>query len=417
MKIKGIIIAIMMLAALPCCAQKISGTWSGVLEVGPQKLTTVFHLSQDNNGNDVCTLDSPDQGAKGITAVVNHLSEDSLNVSAPIIGMTYAGKLLGNVIKGTFTQGGMNLPLQLEAGMKERNRPQTPVAPFPYKTEEVKFVNADANAMLAGTLAYPVGYEDGRKVPVVLLVTGSGQQNRDEELFDHKPFLVIADYFARHGIATLRYDDRGFASSTGDANGITTRDKAEDAKAGVEFLMQQGKFSNIGVLGHSEGASIAFMLAAEDKADFVISLAGIGVKGDTALTAQVNRMAELMGQSARIVSVEQYRANAAMMNARWLNFFIDYEPCADISASKCPVMALNGSNDVQVVSSLNLSGIRRCLSHNEMNVVREYPGLNHMFQSCTTGLVDEYANIEETISPVVLKDMAEWIAKVAGSRY
>ena len=277
----------------------------------------------------------------------------------------------------------------------------------------MKFVNADANATFAGALAYPVGYEVGRKVPVVLLVTGSGQQNRDEELFDHKPFLVISDFFARHGIATLRYDDRGFAESTGDANGITTRDKAEDAKAGIEFLRQQGKFNNIGILGHSEGASIAFMLSAKDLADFVISLAGIGVKGDTALTAQVNRMTELMGQPSRIVSVEQYRVNAALFNAPWLSFFVDYEPCADINTTKSPVMALNGSSDTQVISSLNLSGIRRCLPDNETNVVREYPGLNHLFQPCTTGLVDEYANIEETISTTVLKDMAEWIEKVA----
>ncbi|MCH5309333.1 MAG: alpha/beta hydrolase [Prevotella sp.] len=410
---KALFVFALLLIGTGLRAQKISGTWSGMLEIGPQKLITVFHLSQDDKGNDECKLDSPDQGAKGIAATVNHLSEDSINVSVPTIGMTYAGKLLGNTIKGTFTQNGIKLPLDLKAGEIKRNRPQTPVAPYPYKTEEVKFVNEKANATLAGTLSYPIGYDESKKVPVVLLVTGSGRQNRDEELFDHKPFLVIADHFAKHGIATLRYDDRGFGESTGDASNATTLDNAEDAMAGVEFLRRQGKFSNIGVLGHSEGASVAFMLGAKDMADFVISLAGIGVKGDTALTAQVNRMAELMGQSAHITSVEQYRVNAELMGNKWLSFFVDYEPCADISATKCPVMALNGSNDVQVISSLNLSGIRRCLPYTEMNVVKEYPGLNHLFQPCTTGLIDEYANTEETISPMVLKDMAEWIEKIA----
>lgn len=413
MNMKGIIMVIAWLCVLPCDAQKICGTWSGTLEVGLQKLGIVFHLSQGDNGEDICKLDSPDQGTKDIVAVVNYLSVDSINVSVSAIGMTYVGKLQEDTIRGMFTQNGIRLPLELSAGVKRRNRPQTPVAPYPYKTEDVTFENVAANATLAGTLSYPVGYAEGKKVPVVLLVTGSGKQNRDEELFDHKPFLVIADYFARHGIATLRYDDRGFGASTGDSKNSTTRDNAEDARAGIDFLRQRGLFSKVGVLGHSEGASVAFMLGATDMIDFVISMAGIGVKGDTALTAQVNRIAELMGHPTRIINTEQYRVNAALMGNHWLWFFVDYDPCPDISATRCPVMALNGSDDVQVISSLNLSGIRRSLPSNDMNVVMEYPGLNHLFQSCTTGLIDEYADIEETISPIVLRDMTDWIWQVA----
>ena len=409
---KRIIIVLALLATLPCGAQKLSGTWSGVLKLGIQKLSLVLHLSQDDNGNDICTLDSPDQGAKGIAGTVNYLSADTLSISIPMIKMTYTGKLTGNIIKGTFTQNGMQLPLDLEAGIKEKSRPQTPVPPYPYATEEVKFTNAAANATLAGTLTYPIGYEAGQKVPAMLLVSGSGSQNRDEEVFDHKPFLVIADYFARHGIAILRYDDRGFAESTGDAKNSTTRDNADDAKAGLTFLREQGKFGHIGVVGHSEGASIGFMLAAEGLTDFVISLAGIGVRGDTALTAQVNRIAELMGVPSQITNTEQYRVNAALMNHPWLSYFVDYDPCPDISATKCPVMALNGTLDVQVVADLNLEGIRRCLPNNKRNVVKEYPGLNHLFQTCTTGLPDEYDNIAETMSPIVLKDMAEWIETI-----
>lgn len=394
-------------------AQKLSGIWAGTLKVGVQNLGIVFHLSQNENGNDVCTMDSPNQGVTGIATTVNHLSADSLSVSVQAIGMTYTGKLAGNTIKGTFVQNGMRFPLDLEVGVEEKRRPQMPVSPYPYATEEVKFTNVAANATLAGTLTYPVGYEAGKRVPVALLVTGSGSQNRDEEVFDHKPFLIIADYFAHHGIATLRYDDRGFAESTGDAKSATTRDFAEDAKAGLAFLREQGKFGLTGVLGHSEGGTIAFMLGGERLPDFVISLAGVGVKGDTALVAQVNRMAELMGVPSQITTTEHFRTNAAMANNPWVNYILDYDPCADISATKCPVMALNGANDVQVVPHLNLEGIGRCLPDNPNNVIKVYPGLNHLFQSCTTGLPDEYVNIEETISPMVLQDMAEWINKLS----
>lgn len=402
----------MMLATINCQAQKIQGTWSGILNVGIQKLNIVINLQKDTNGNDVCTMDSPDQGAKGIPATVNHLSADSINISIPQIAMKYSGKLYGNTIKGTFSQGGLDLGLELKEGAKERKRPQTPATPYPYETEEVSFVTSAANAVLAGTITYPAGYKEGQETPVVLLVSGSGLQNRDEEVFDHKPFLVIADYLAKRGIATLRYDDRGTGKSTGDASNATTKDFADDAAAGIEYLKKQKKFCRIGVLGHSEGASIAFMMGAQGKTDFIISLAGIGIKGDAALTAQVNKISELMGNAANM-TVEQYRANTAMLNNPWLNYFIDYDPTADIKATKCPAMAINGAKDVQVIASINLQGIKAALPDNAHNLIKEYPNLNHLFQSCTTGMADEYSTIEETISPDVLKDMTDWIANVA----
>lgn len=383
------------------------GVWTGKLNVGPQTLTLVLHVAHEASGNAVCSLDSPDQGAMNIPVKSDYCSVDSINISLEQLGLSYQGRLKGDEIVGTFTQG-ETFPLTLKRGEETLKRPQNPVEPFPYKTEEVTFTNAIDKATLAGTLSYPTDYKKG-KTPVVLMVTGSGQENRDEEVFGHKPFLVIADYLARHGVASLRYDDRGFGKSTGgDVKHATTADFARDAASGIEFLRTLKCFSKVGVLGHSEGGSIAFMLGAKGKVDFVISMAGIGVRGDTALTAQANRLLELSGQPMRL-STLQYRVNAYMKKSPWLNFFMDYDPSGDITKTLCPVMAINGERDVQVISSLNLIGIKGHLTENPKNFVKEYPALNHLFQHCTTGNVSEYRMIEETISPEVLEDIARFI--------
>jgi len=383
------------------------GVWTGKLNVGPQTLTLVLHVAHETSGNAVCSLDSPDQGAMNIPVKSDYCSADSIRVSLEQLGLSYQGRLKGDEIVGTFTQG-MAFPLTLKRGEEKLKRPQNPVEPFPYKTEEVTFTNATDKATLVGTLSYPIAYKKG-KTPVVLMVTGSGQENRDEEIFGHKPFLVIADYLARHGVASLRYDDRGFSKSTGgDVKHATTADFAWDAASGIEFLHTLKCFSKVGVLGHSEGGSIAFMLGAKGKVDFVISMAGIGVRGDTALTAQANRLLELSGQPMRL-STLQYRVNAYMKKSPWLNFFMDYDPSGDISKTLCPVMAINGERDVQVISSLNLIGIKAHLTENPKNFVKEYPALNHLFQHCATGNVSEYRMIEETISPEVLEDIVRFI--------
>ena len=389
-------------------AQKpIEGDWMGKLNLGPQSLTIVLHVNCDAQGEVECTLDSPDQGAKGIAVETDYCSSDSISVSLASLALSFQGKLKGDEIVGTFTQG-QSFPLVLKRGEEKLNRPQNPVAPYPYKTEEVAFKNVADGATLVGTLSYPIGYKKG-KTPVVLMVTGSGQENRDEEIFDHKPFLVIADYLARHGVATLRYDDRGFGKSTGgDVEHATTLDFMRDAASGVDFLRTSKQFGKVGVLGHSEGGSIAFMLGAKGKVDFVIGMAGVGVTGDTALTAQANKILELTGQSMRY-STHQYRMNAIIKRSLWLNFFIDYDPSADISKTLCPVMAINGSRDVQVISSLNLAGIKAHLKPNPKNIIKEYPSLNHLFQHCKTGNVSEYRMIEETISPEVLEDIVRFI--------
>lgn len=383
------------------------GVWTGKLNVGPQTLTLVLHVAHEASGNAVCSLDSPDQGAMNIPVKSDYCSADSISISLEQLGLSYQGRLKGDEIVGTFTQG-TAFPLTLKRGEETLKRPQNPMEPFPYKTEEVTFTNAADKATLAGTLSYPTDYKKG-KTPVVLMVTGSGQENRDEEVFGHKPFLVIADYLARHGVASLRYDDRGFGKSTGgDVKHATTADFARDAASGIEFLRTLKCFSKVGVLGHSEGGSIAFMLGAKGKVDFVISMAGIGARGDTALTAQANRLLELSGQPMRL-STLQYRVNAYMKKSPWLNFFMDYDPSGDITKTLCPVMAINGERDVQVISSLNLIGIKGHLTENPKNFVKEYPALNHLFQHCTTGNVSEYRMIEETISPEVLEDIVRFI--------
>jgi len=382
------------------------GSWTGKLNVGPASLTLVLHLEQED-GYVKVTLDSPDQGAKGIPALKEFLSDDSLALKVESINMTYQARLKDGKLVGTFAQNGVTIPLVLTKGAPEVKRSQVPQPPFPYKTEEVTFRNEADGATLAGTLTWPVNPKP--KPTVVLLVTGSGQQNRDEEVFDHKPFLVIADYLARQGIATLRYDDRGTGASVGgEVANATTEDFMRDAAAGLDYLRGRNDFGKVGILGHSEGGMIAFMLGAKGKTDFIVSLAGPGVKGDTLLAAQGNRILAFSGQPANM-TVEKYRQQDAVQKVPWLKWFIDYDPSNDIRQTCCPVFALNGSLDCQVISSLNLEAIRRLLPSSEKNLVKEYPSLNHLFQHSITGLVAEYGQIEETISPEVLSDMAKWI--------
>ena len=386
------------------------GTWSGKLKVGFMSLTLVLHLDQADNYV-VVSIDSPDQGAKGIGCYKEYLSDDSLAVKMESLNATYRARLKEGKLSGTFSQNGMSFPLEMEKGEVEIKRPQRPQPPFPYETEEVSFRNEADGATLAGTLTYPIGYDpkSKQKPYVLLLVTGSGQQNRDEELMNHSPFLVIADYLARHGIATLRYDDRATGSSVGgDVQNATSEDFMRDAAAGLDFLRSKKAFSKIGCLGHSEGGLIAFMLGAQKKTDFIVSLAGPGVKGDTLLVVQANRILQLSGQPATL-TVQMYRNQPEVQQIRWLQWFIDYDPSDNIRKTRCPVFALNGDHDSQVISSQNLSAIRQLLPRSKKNLIKEYPSLNHLFQHCTTGLPTEYGEIEETISPEVLQDIAEWV--------
>ena len=389
----------------------LKGSWSGKLKVGAMSLTLVLHL-EEADGYVKASLDSPDQGAKGISAYKEYLSDDSVAVKVESIGATYRAKLKDGKLDGTFSQMGMKIPLVLTKGVPEVKRPQEPKQPYPYDTEEVTFKNEADGATLSGTLTWPVGYDKNlkKKKPVVLLfVSGSGQQNRDEELMNHKPFLVIADYLARNGIATLRYDDRATGKSVGgDVKNATSEDFARDAAAGIEFLRSKKTFSKVGILGHSEGGTIAFMLGGQQKVDFIVSLAGPTVKGDTLLAAQSNRILSLSGMPANM-TVEKYRQTATSAKIPWLDWFNDYDPSDNIRKTRCPVFALNGDRDCQVISSLCLPALKVLLPSSKKHLIKEYPELNHLFQHCTTGLPDEYGQIEETISLEVLSDIAGWI--------
>ena len=405
-------IAVMTSQAQVNSTTTLEGSWSGKLKVGAMSLTLVLHL-EEADGYVKASLDSPDQGAKGISAYKEYLSDDSVAVKVESIGATYRAKLKDGKLDGTFSQMGMKIPLVLTKGVPEVKRPQEPKQPYPYDTEEVTFKNEADGATLSGTLTWPVGYDKNlkkKKKPVVLLfVSGSGQQNRDEELMNHKPFLVIADYLARNGIATLRYDDRATGKSVGgDVKNATSEDFARDAAAGIEFLRNKKTFSKVGILGHSEGGTIAFMLGGQQKVDFIVSLAGPTVKGDTLLAAQSNRILSLSGMPANM-TIEKYRQTATSVKIPWLDWFNDYDPSDNIRKTRCPVFALNGDRDCQVISSLCLPALKVLLPSSKKHLIKEYPELNHLFQHCTTGLPDEYGQIEETISLEVLSDIAGWI--------
>ena len=384
-------------------AQGLNGTWKGELSAGLFRLPVVINITADG----CCTLDSPQQNAKDIPTEVLCLTADSLHISVPSIGASYSARLQNDTLRGTFVQRGSSIPLSMTRGVYEAVRPQTPKPPFPYTTEEVTFTNNKAEATLAGTLCWPAHAD---RPPVVLMVTGSGQQNRDEEIMLHKPFAVLSDYLARHGIASLRYDDRGFGHSVGgDAKNATTLDLADDAAAGIEWLRSSKRFSQVGILGHSEGGSIAFMLGSRQAVDFIVSLAAPGVQGDSLLLAQ-NKA--LLGPLAEMMTIESVRVNSLLSGSAWLRFFIDYNPQPDIAGTTCPVFALNGSRDRQVVASQNLTAINSILPKNSRNLSKEYPELNHLFQHCTTGHPDEYGSIEETIAEEVLDDIANWIKTI-----
>ena len=389
-----------LLTASTINAQNLNGSFIGKLNAGMAKLTIVLNIADDGTA----TMESPDQTDQKIPATVDFLSADSVAVSISMLRASYQGRLVGDELQGTFKQSGFSFPLNLKAGTLERRRPQAITGPLPYPTEEVTFRNERDSATLAGTLSVPVGAKT-----VLIMVSGSGQQNRDEELMGHKPFAVIADYLARQGIATLRYDDRATGQSVGgEVANATSEDFARDAAAGIDFLRKDKRFEKVGVIGHSEGGLIAFILGSRMKLDFIVSLAGPGVSGDSILLKQM----QMGGPAGQELTMEQVRETIAAQNNAWLNFFMSYDPADNIRHTRCPVLALNGKKDVQVDAEMNLGALRQLLPKNKKTCIKAYDGLNHLFQHCTTGMPDEYGQIEETFSEEVLQDIVEWIAKL-----
>ncbi len=442
-------------------SQDITGQWNGMLEVQGIKLRIVFNITQTDSGY-ISTMDSPDQSANGIHVSSTSFENPILNLKVLNAGIEYEGELKENAFIGTFKQGGLSLPLDLKREKIEKVkmiRPQDPVEPYPYYSQEVSFTNDKANLKLAGTLTLP--HKQGR-YPVAVLITGSGPQNRDEELLGHKPFLVISDYLTRNGIAVLRYDDRGTAQSEGDFKTATSQDFASDVEAAISYLKTRTDIdkSKIGLIGHSEGGIIAPMVASGSKdVNFIVLLAGTGIRGDKLLLMQqeligrasgvsetdlqrakeINRYAfDLVVNSTDIeklkadltdfikqrikdlpesekpkgISEDEYISSQVnQLTSPWMLYFLKYDPARTLQKVKCPVLAINGEKDLQVPAVENLEAIKIALQKggNKNVTVKELPGLNHLFQECKTGLPAEYSQIEQTFSPVALEKITTWI--------
>lgn len=425
----------------------LTGSWRGTLNLGQMKVPLIFNFSEMATGETQCTMDSPSQGAKGIATEVVLCTADSVSLTCNAIGVSYTGKISAGSINGRFSQRGYVFPLHLNPDSPaEERRPQTPKPPYPYNVTDTTFTAPDG-AVMSATLTLPSTL-DSRKIPAVVMVTGSGPQNRDEEYFDHKPFAVIADFLARNGIASLRYDDRGTGKSTGDFLTSTTFTFKDDALSGIEFLRSIDCIGRVGILGHSEGGTIAFMAAAEDKADFIVSLAGMAISGKETMMRQNKHALDKSGlsdadktNSLKIIGIvfdiiaRQVRngvtapididsivaANGVRLpqqiiqslkmtqstRAPWVDSFLTINPREYLANVKCPVLAINGEKDMQVNPD-NLSVIKEFVPQAETMLM---PDLNHLLQHAVTGEIPEYDEIRETISPDVLEAIVQFIKK------
>jgi hypothetical protein len=458
---KSFLLFVFVLFFTPFFGQEIIGSWAGELDIQGTKLPIIFNIKSIETGL-TTTMDSPAQGAKDIPVAKTTFEKNELFLDASNMKIQFKGTLVNDKIEGTFSQGGMGIPLVLsrkKEGETKLNRPQTPKAPFDYEIEEVTFVNPIDLNTLAGTLTTP---KNKKNFPVVVLITGSGQQNRDEEIFGHKSFWVIADDFAKKGIAVLRLDDRGIGGSNkGNNTTPTSQNFATDINAAVNFLALKG-YKNIGLAGHSEGGMIAPMVASQNnKVKFVVSMAGPGIPIEELLQLQSRAVAKLDGASdadlkmneelngklyaviknpksndlkseiKTILSEElnklpkeqlppeseiekMLESEAKQISNPWFVYFLKFNPDDYWSKLKIPVLAINGSLDSQVTSKENLAGIKSSLekAKNKSFETVEFPYLNHLFQEAKIGSVAEYAELEQTISPTVLNKMSSWILKL-----
>jgi pimeloyl-ACP methyl ester carboxylesterase len=437
----------------------IEGAWEGTLEFGAVKLRFTLKVSRGADGSLSAKADSPDQGATNLPVDVISLKDADVRFEMKGLMVSFEGKLNreSSEIAGDFKQGGTSVPLTLKRAAKPTalNRPQEPKKPYPYDEEEVGYENKRDGVKLAGTLTLPRG---NGPFPAVLLVTGSGPQDRNESLFGHKPFLLLADYLTRQGVATLRVDDRGVGGSTGSVANSTSEDFAADVNAGIEYLKTRKEINpkQIGLIGHSEGGLIAPMVAAQNgDVAFIVLMAGTGLTGEEILYLQgalimkasganaeqlaKNRVTQetmfkvlkvekdpaetekrLREELSKILTEEEKKtsgqtiaAQIKQVNTPWFRYFLTCDPRPILRKVKCPVLALNGENDLQVPADENLREIDAALKaggNSDVTIVR-LPKLNHLFQTSETGLLTEYARIEETIAPVALKTMGDWILK------
>jgi uncharacterized protein len=452
------------LAVLHMFGQDISGPWYGVLKVNEMQLHLVFNV-KDSGDVYISTMDSPDQGANGIAVSKTSFHDSLIKFDLVNLGINYEGKLgSSNTISGIFRQAGREIPLVLSKEKTEivrHPRPQEPQKPYPYYAEDVHFLNPKADIVLAGTLTMP--QKEGN-FPAVILITGSGPQNRDEELLGHKPFLVLSDYLTRRGIAVLRVDDRGTFESKGIFKTATSMDFSTDVEAALDYLLTRKEINKkeIGLVGHSEGGLIAPMVASRRKdVSFIVLLAGPGISGERILLMQealisrasgkpedeikdmssISRGAlEMIVNSGNLDTLkkeltaylgdrikndslfareagdnkEQFIAGEVKELATpWMQYFIRYDPAPTLEKVMCPVLALDGSKDLQVPPETDLEAIKAALRKGGNNQVTtmELPNLNHLFQECNIGSPAEYAKIEQTFSPIALDEISKWILK------
>ncbi|MFL9843004.1 alpha/beta hydrolase family protein [Flavobacterium rhizosphaerae] len=442
-------------------AQDINGTWYGLLSFPGGDLHINIHLTQ-NGENYTATMDIPEQGAENIPLNDVAFENNTLVFALKQAQITYKGTYENNGFTGTFKQGSTELPLNFsrqEVTVVAPKRPQEPKSPYPYYEENVTFKNDKAGITLAGTLTLPK--KEGN-FPAVILISGSGAQDRNSELLDHKPFLVLADYLTRNGIAVLRYDDRGTAESTGDFATATSQDFATDAAAAYMYLKTRKEVNpkKIGLMGHSEGGLIAPLVASENAGvAFVVMLAGPAIAGDEILMLQnymigkADNMPEeeltKLGKTNRKIydlvkqendiptlktklkavydteskalfiskgipasRVDEYiDAQVDGLASPWYINFIKYNPAPALEKVKCPILALYGEKDLQVAPTANIEALKRIVekSGNKKVTIKELPGLNHLFQTTETGAPAEYRQIEETFSPTALNEISTWI--------
>jgi pimeloyl-ACP methyl ester carboxylesterase len=453
-------------------AQKPIENWSGVLNAGGQKLELILHLIKNADNSYTSNWDVPLQKAKGIPSSKTAFANGQLSIEVKMIGASYEGKLnaAGDKMEGTWTQSGMNFTLNLEP-MKEGQapmviiKPQTPKAPFNYNVKEFTYQGVQTKLTYGATLTYPI---DTLKHPLVILITGSGKQDRDESLFDHKPFAVMADYLTKKGFAVLRVDDRGVGQSSGDFSNSTTADFALDVEEHVQYAksLPMVDVKKIGLLGHSEGGLIAPMVAARDKSiAFIVLMAGPGVPiielmskqnemvllsagiskdavdaylplyeglmktvialNDTnaAINASKKMVQDWFNQTDKAfvkattnisneTDINNFATSMAQaLSTQWWKYFAAYDPQPTLRKLNCPVLAINGTSDIQVPASINLKGIETALKKggNKKFVTKEFTGLNHLFQYCSKCTVAEYGQLETTIEPRVLDFIGNWL--------
>jgi uncharacterized protein len=437
----------------------IDGIWEGPLVIGPVRLRLAAKIKQGEAGALSATVDSIDQNAKDIPVATVTWKDPDLRLDLPRINSVFTGAMTGNgmEISGHWKQNGIETPLTLKRVDKtsELRRPQEPKRPYPYDPIEVTVENKAAGVMLAGTLTRPQG---AGPFPAVVMITGSGGQDRDESLMGHKPFWVIADALTRRGIAVLRVDDRGVGKSTGNANAGTTADFATDTAACVSFLKTRSEIDakRIGLIGHSEGGVIAAMVASSSKdVAFAVLLAGSALPGedivlmqsslisraagkaddhiaknradmakafavvkaekdDAAATQKLRALWEAMPESERKQpgnTEADFKRQVHMLLSPWFRYFLTLDPRTYLQKVKVPVLALNGALDLQVPPKENLAAIAAALksAKNSDVTTRELPGLNHLFQTAKTGAPSEYVAIEETFAPAALQIIGDWI--------